>query len=116
MKQVISIKKNHEFRRIYARGASAVTSCLVLYARRNRLGHNRLGLTVGTKVGCAVVRNKVRRRLREIYRLNREALMPGYDLIVVARARAARSSYRQLERDFLRLSDKLGLKKGAGEP
>ena len=116
VKNTVSLKENHLFRRLYQKGRSAVCPDLALYARKNNRPGNRLGLTVSTKVGHAVVRNRVRRRLREIYRLNREGLMPGYDLIVVARARAARSSYRQLERDFLRLSDKLGLKKGAGEP
>lgn len=46
---------------------------------------NRLGLTVSTKVGCAVVRNRVRRRLREIYRLNEDMLTSGVDIVVVAR-------------------------------
>lgn len=109
MKQIISMKKNHEFRRVYGKGISAATGTLVLYCRKNRLDVNRLGLTVGTKVGCAVVRNRVRRRLREIYRLQRETLQTGYDLVIVARGRAAGASYQALLRDFKQLTKKLRL-------
>ena len=44
MKKWVTIKKNHEFRRMYAKGRSAVTPFLVVYCRPNRLGHNRLPL------------------------------------------------------------------------
>ena len=73
MKFTDSLKNNYEFRRLYSRGDSAAASRVVLYCRKNRGGSNRLGITVGTKIGKAVVRNKIRRRLREIYRTN-EAL------------------------------------------
>ena len=82
MKSTTTIKENYEFRRMYAKGKSGVSSCLVVYYRKNRLGHNRLGVTVSTKLGHAVVRNRVRRRLRELYRLHRQEMLPGYDLIV----------------------------------
>ncbi len=114
MKASQSIKKNHEFRRIYAKGASAASASIVLYCRKNRQGQSRLGLTVSTKVGGAVVRNRVRRRLREIYRLNAGRLKEGYDVIAVARVKAAHSRYAVLERDFLRLSQKLDLLKPEG--
>ena len=110
MKETVTIKKNSEFRRIYSKGANAATPLLVLYARKGRPGlPGRLGITVGTKVGKAVVRNTVRRRLREIYRLNRYRLRPGYDVIIVARVRSRTVGYGDLERDFLRLADRLGL-------
>ena len=109
MKSTTTVKQNYEFRRMYAKGKSGVSSCLVVYYRKNRLGHNRLGVTVSTKLGHAVVRNKVRRRLREIYRLHEDRFAPGYDIVVVARVRAVHSSYAVLERDFLRLAKKLQL-------
>lgn len=58
---------------------------------------SRLGVTVSTKLGHAVVRNRVRRRLRELYRLHRQEMLPGYDLIVVARVRAVDMPYAKLE-------------------
>ena len=114
MKKTEPLKENHLFRRAYNRGKTAADSRLALYVRRNGQKGNRLGLTVSTKVGHAVVRNRIRRRLREIYRLNEDRLIPGADVVVVARVRAASSDYRQLEKSFLKLADKLGLLKKEG--
>ena len=96
MKKTVTIKNNHEFRRLYSKGRSAVTPYLVVYCRRNRLGHNRLGVTVSTKLGCAVVRNRARRRIRELYRLAQPGMKQGYDLVVVARSRAHDAPDRKL--------------------
>ena len=111
MKKTAPLKENHLFRRTYSRGKSAANSCLALYVRRNGQRGNRLGLTVSTKVGCAVVRNRIRRRLREIYRLNEDRLISGADVVVVARVRAASAPYAVLEHSFLKLADRLALLK-----
>ena len=60
--------------------------------------------------GHAVVRNRVRRRLREIFRLNQVGLAQGYDMILVARTRAVGAEYRELEHAFLNVCGKLGLR------
>ena len=104
-----TLKKNSDFRRLYAKGKSAVNPYMVLYCRRNSLGVNRLGYTVSTKLGHAVVRNRVRRRLREIYRLNSPSMKQGWDIVVVARSRAVTAEYAELERAYLSLAAKLGL-------
>jgi len=109
VKESVTIKNNHEFRRMYAKGKNAVTPGVVVYCRRNRLDHNRLGVTVSTKVGKAVVRNLVRRRLREIFRLNQDKLLQGYDMIVIARVRTPSVPYRKLNGMFLRACGQLGL-------
>ena len=106
-----SIKLNSDFRRIYSRGKSAVSPCVVVYCRKNRLGTNRFGFTVSKKMGKAVVRNRVRRRLREIMRLNSDRLEQGYDLILVARTHAIEAEYRSLEADVLRCCERLQLMK-----
>ena len=115
MDHTVSLKLNHVFRRLYSRGKSAVNPCLALYCRKNNLGYTRLGITVGVKLGKAVVRNRTRRRIREAYRLHEDRFCPGYDIVVVARVRAAHSRYRELERSLLSLSDKLGLLRKEGE-
>ncbi len=109
MDPAVTVKENYEFRRIYRKGKSAVSPLLVLYCQRNRRGHSRLGVSVSTKLGCAVVRNRVRRRIREIYRLNKPKMLPGYDLIVVARVRAVETDYQKLDRAYLRLLEQLDL-------
>ena len=109
MKAAVTLKRNHEFQRLYRKGKSAAAPTLALYCRKNRQPENRLGLTVGKKVGGAVTRNRVRRRLREIYRLHKGELRTGYDIVVVARTRAIFARYSELERSFLRLMKKLEL-------
>ena len=109
MKAAVTLKKNHEFRSLYRQGASAVAGSMVLYCRKNRLGHNRLGITVSVKLGNAVKRNRARRRLREVYRLNSPRLSQGWDLVLVARGRTPDASWKELNDSFLRLSRKLGL-------
>jgi len=109
MKKAVTLKENHEFRRMYKKGASAVGGGMVLYCRKNRLGHNRLGLTASVKLGHAVVRNRARRRLREVYRLNSPRLRQGYDIILVARSRTVTADWKDLNDTFLRLCRKLDL-------
>ena len=108
MKFSSSLKLNHIFQRLYHSQGHA-DSYLVLYARHNRLGKNRVGYTVSKKLGHAVVRNRTRRRLREVYRLNEEKFTPGWDMVVVARTRAVDAPFEKLTASFLRLAEKAGL-------
>ncbi len=113
MNPEITVKENYEFRRIYRKGKSAVAPTMVLYCQRNRQGRTRLGVTVSTKLGKAVVRNRVRRRFREIWRLHKNDMEQGWDIILVARVRAVETSYQKLEKAYLRLLDEVGLLKEA---
>ena len=103
-----SLKKNHIFRRLYA-SRGVANSYLVLYARPNHSGHNQVGFTVSKKLGHAVVRNRTRRRLREVYRLNEALVSPGWDIVVVARTRSVDAPFGKLTHAFLSLSEKAGL-------
>ncbi len=104
-----TIKQNYEFRRLYSKGKSCANAYLVVYCRKNRAGRSRIGYTVSNKVGHAVVRNRIRRRLREIYRLHERQIARGYDLVVVSRVRACTADYHQLEAAFLSACAQLGL-------
>ena len=110
-----TIKTNYEFRRLYAKGRSAVSPTLVVYMRRTRRPRSRVGFTVTVKIGKAVVRNRVRRRLREIYRLHEAELLPGTDMVVVARGRSVDAAYRKLEEDFLSCCRRLELLRIEGQ-
>jgi len=109
LKFTSSLKKNHEFKRLYNKGKSAATQCVVVYCRRNGSAANRLGVTVSTKIGGAVERNRVRRRLKEIYRLNEHTLPAGYDIVIVARVRSRYAEYREIEASVLSAFRKLSL-------
>ncbi len=108
MKFSSSLKLNHIFRRLY-RTSGFADGYLVLYARKNRTKANRVGITVSKKLGCAVVRNRTRRRLREVYRLNESRFQPGWDLVVVARSRAVDADFAQLTQSYLNLAKKAGV-------
>jgi ribonuclease P protein component len=82
---------------------------MVLYARKNRTGTNRVGITVSKKLGHAVVRNRVRRRLREVYRLNESRFQPGWDIVVVARSRCISASFQEIVNAYLTLAHKAGI-------
>ena len=110
MKYSCSLKLNHIFRRLYSTAGQA-NGHLVLYARPNRTGINRVGITVSKKLGKAVVRNRVRRRLREGYRLNEEKFSPGWDIVVVARSRCISASFEKLTDSYLSLAGKAGILK-----
>ena len=106
-----TIKQNYEFRRLYSKGKSCANAYLVVYCRKNRSGRSRIGYTVSNKVGHAVVRNRIRRRLREIYRLNEQRFQPGWDIVVVARTRAVEAPFEKLTASYLTLAKKAGLLK-----
>ena len=110
MKYSSSLKLNHIFRRLYHTNGQA-NGYLVLYARKNRTDTNRVGITVGKKLGHAVVRNRVRRRLREVYRLNEDKFQAGWDIVVVARTRAVYAEFDQLVDAYMTAAQKAGILK-----
>ena len=98
-----SIKENRIFRRAYSKGCKCICGEFVLYCLKNNLNENFLGVTVSKKLGKANIRNKVRRRIKEIIRLNEKNIKPGYFIVVVARTRAVYAEYSLLEKNLLGL-------------
>lgn len=103
MKKTESIKKNVDYREIYSTGKSYANKNLVMYMKRNGKDQNRLGISVSKKVGNSVVRHRVTRLIRESYRLNEERILPGLDIVVVARIGAKGKNYFELEGSLLHL-------------
>ncbi|MDP4119017.1 MAG: ribonuclease P protein component [Bacillota bacterium] len=101
MKKTLSITKNGLFRRLYSKGKSAAYFDMVVYTMKNGAGQNRLGITASTKIGCAVVRNRIRRRIREAYRSIEDNVLPGVNIVVVARS-SIKDRPMPLVRDSLR--------------
>ena len=105
MKNSQSLKKNDDFKRVYRRGRSKADGRLVLYAIKNDLDENRLGISVSKKVGNSVVRHHLARLIREAYRLHEEDFHIGWDLVVVVRQGASNISYYDTERSLIKLAD-----------
>lgn len=109
MKRTLSLNQNTLFRRLYYRGKTYHSRIAVLHVLPNRSPVNRLGLTVGKKVGNAVTRNRVRRLLREAYRLREESLKTGFDLVLVAKAEAVGKSFSEVDSNVFYLLRKAQL-------
>ena len=104
-----TMKKTREFRSVYAAGNSIVDSNLVLYRLENASDDIRYGISISKKVGGAVARNKIRRQIKEILRLNRTAFRNGYDIIFVVRVRCKDSDYAAIRKSVYYLAKKSNL-------
>ena len=105
------ITRNNDFVRAYSRGKSYVHSHIVLYVRKNRAGHTRVGLTASKKIGNAVMRNRARRVMRAaLYQVLDRDLGP-VDIVLVARGKTVTAPFGELTAAYLRLAKKLSLLK-----
>ena len=109
MKFTTSLTKNYEFKRLYNKGKSVASKYVAVYVIRTGKPENRLGITVSTKLGGAVKRNRIRRRLKEIYRLNESMIRPGHNIVLVARMRSRDADWNELQSSVMYLLSKLGL-------
>ncbi len=100
MEKIVSLCRNYEFQRLYRRGKSQVRPTLVLYAAKGRKDEVRLGITAGKKVGNAVLRNRAKRRIRELFRTYKPDIKRGVDICIVARSATVTAPYEKLVRDF----------------
>ncbi|MDO4479295.1 MAG: ribonuclease P protein component [Lachnospiraceae bacterium] len=96
MQYSVGLKKNSDFSRVYKTGRSKSDKYLVLYARENGLPVNRLGVVVSKKVGNSVVRHRLKRLVKENYRLAETSYKTGYDLVVVLRRGAADADFHRI--------------------
>lgn len=79
------LRKNRQFQTVYKTGKSYANKYLVLYVMGKQDGLRRVGFAVGKRLGGAVVRNRIKRLLRESFRLNQHCLKQGVDLIIIGR-------------------------------
>lgn len=112
LKRENRLTKNNDFQQVYNRGLSYSGNYVVLYVKKNRLDRTRIGFTVSKKIGKAVERNQIKRRMREICRVNFERFNSGYDLIFVARKKIKGISYHLVEHEMGKLCLKAGVWRG----
>ncbi len=103
----LRLRKRGEFLRIQRQGVKVSADPLLGLALRNAQGVTRLGITISTKVGNAVVRNRIRRSLREIFRRHRDIFPQGIDLVLIATPRAREADFLQLHGACAVLADEL---------
>jgi len=103
-----SLQGNFRFRAVYDGGRSAAGKYFVLFALKNSLEANRLGITVTKKIGCAVVRNRARRVIREGFRLC-EHFAQGYDFVVLARPSIVGVGMNDIIPELTKLAKRLNL-------
>ena len=99
-----SLKKNYEFQDVYKNGKSYANKYLVMYVVENHTQVNRLGISVSKKVGNSVVRHRVKRLVKESYRLHENIFNSGLNIVVIARKSAASASYEEIEKALLHLA------------
>lgn len=103
MEEYITLKKNNEFRKIYFKGKSFVSSTIVVYVLKNRKNSSRYGITTSKKIGCAVKRNRARRIIKQAFLEISEKVKQGYDFIFVARGKTPYLNTKILKKDLYKL-------------
>ena len=92
-----------EFEAVYRSGQRRSSRQFVVFFRRNELGRSRFGASVKKALGGAVVRNRIRRRIREILRLNQSEIPTGWDMVIHPRGSVARANFSELATELLDL-------------
>jgi len=102
------LRNSQQFRRVYEQGQKFHTPFFSAFILKNDIGEQRIGITVTRKIGCAVIRNRCKRRLREIIRTYQfEGLnSTGFDLVVNVKSGLAEADYRKLQEAFSRVMER----------
>ena len=98
-----SLKKNKDFQIVFKNGKSRANKYLIMYVLKNSLDRNRIGISVSKKVGNSIVRHRIKRLVKESYRLHENMFNSGLDIVVIARVGADAIGYREIESALLHL-------------
>lgn len=110
MQKQYRLAKRKDFGKVYKLGQSAANRQFVVYVMKNpQTEKMRAGISVSKKQGGAVVRNRLRRQLKEIIRLNADRIAPGHDFVIIVRRAAVGLAYRELERSLIHVLKRAGL-------
>ena len=97
MDKMNRLRSNMEFKKVYKYGKNYWNRNLILYVMKNDLGYTRVGYSITKKIGNSVVRNRIRRQMKEIYRLKFDLIENNYDLIFIPKKNVVDISYEKLD-------------------
>ena len=103
MEKKYRLKKNMEFKKVYSVGKKYWNRNFILFTKKNDLDETRVGFTITKKHGNSVVRNRIRRRMKEAYRLNLSHIKDGYDLVFIPKRNIVSISYGELENSMIHI-------------
>lgn len=97
----LRIKSGKDYKNIYKSGRRIAGKYIIVYIRKSNILYNRFGIVTSKKVGNAVKRNRVKRKIRAIARNNMDRLDAGNDIVIVCRQNTANAEFKLMEKDFL---------------
>ena len=109
MSKVQSIRFNYEFSRIYRRGSYIPGKYVVLHYMPNRRNYNRIGISTGKKIRGSISRNRMRRLIRETFRLREPDLKKGFDIILLGRENPGDIKRERIDKDVVYLFKRAGI-------
>ncbi len=104
MRSTISLRKNFQFKYVYDHAKFFTDKFIVMFAIKNNLSVNRLGICVSKKVGKSYIRSRIVRLIRENYRLNEKYFSVGFDIVFVARKDIINADYYVIKKSIVNLS------------
>lgn len=103
MEKKYFLTKDGDFKKVYRKRKTFGNRNFTLYVKRNGLAHSRMGFSINKKVGKAVVRNKIKRRLKALYQEAYPRLTPGYDYVIVVKNNVADLDFKTMKSAFYHL-------------
>ena len=114
MKKIETLKKNYQFRNVLTKGQVFSGKQIIVYIRNNKVEKNRLGIAIHTKLAKAVKRNRLKRLIRENYRLISQRLLPGKDIVFLWNKKVdyQEADFFQIQKDMEKVFQKAGILSG----
>ena len=108
MKKIITLKKNYEFNKVFSKGKYINGEYICFYIMKNKYEFNRIGIAVSKKTGNAVKRNRIKRLIRENYRVEKDKLKIGHDILIIWKKSKdiENATFKNIEKDMKKIIEK----------